>query len=91
MRSEDFQGPPLAAQELTSTTGELGLVLVFYCDPQQTPPRPSGLVTGRHPCLAVQLPEVHRTVAVNFADTEQTAESPAGPIAVGPRSVRVIP
>jgi len=66
------------------------LVLVFYCDPQQTPPPPSGTMTGRHPCFAVHLPEVNRTVAINFADTEQTTDSPSGRITVGPRSVRIV-
>lgn len=65
-------------------------VLVFYCDPEHTPSQPSGSVTGEYPCLAVHLPEVKRTVAVNFSETESSTESPSGRITVGPRSVRIV-
>ena len=62
------------------------LVLVSYCDPQQTPSQPSGSVTGEPPCLAVHLPEVRRTVVINFADREGAV----GPAKVGPRSVVIV-
>ncbi len=67
------------------------LLLVIYCDPEATPEEPSAGVTGRHPCFAVHLPELDRTVAINFANTAQTTDSLAGPIEVGPRSVRIVP
>jgi hypothetical protein len=62
------------------------LVLVSYCDPQQTPSQPVGSVSGDPPCLAVHLPEVRRTVVINFADREHAA----GPAKVGPRSVVIV-
>ena len=65
-------------------------VLVFYCDPQQTPSQPSGSVSGEYPCLAVDLPHVKRTVAINFSDTESATDSPSGRITVEPRSVRIV-
>jgi len=66
-------------------------VLVFYCDPQHTPARPSGSLTGEYPCLAVHLPHIKRTIAINFAETEQSTDSPSGRITLGPRSVKVVP
>jgi len=62
------------------------LVLVSYCDPQQTPSQPSGSVTGEPPCLAIHLPDIGRTVVVNFADREATA----GSAKVDPRSVVIL-
>ncbi|MFH1264966.1 MAG: hypothetical protein ABIK89_04520 [Planctomycetota bacterium] len=35
-------------------------------------------------------PDVPSTIAINFADVEQTTDSPGGPIIVGPRRVRVV-
>ena len=72
------------------TIGIRNLVLVIYCDPDKTPDAPSATVTGRHPCLAIHLPGPGATVAINFAEAEQTTDSPGGPIVVGPRSVRVV-
>jgi len=65
------------------------LVVVIYCDPEKTPDQPSATVVGRHPCLAIHLADAHATIAINFADTEQTTDSPVGRITVGPRSVRL--
>jgi hypothetical protein len=62
------------------------LVLVSYCDPEQTPSQPSGSVTGEPPCLAVHLPGIRRTVVINFADREGSA----GPDKVAPRSVVIL-
>jgi hypothetical protein len=67
------------------------LVLVIYCDPERAPEEASAAVSGSHPCFAIHLPEVDRTVAINFADTALSTDSPAGPIEVDPRSVRVVP
>ena len=66
------------------------LVLVFYCDPEHTPATPAGTVTGEFPCVAVDLPDVKCVVAFNFAETEQSVDSPAGRITVGPRSVKTV-
>ena len=67
------------------------LIAVVYCDPQQTPPQPTATVTGSHPCFAVHLPGIGRTVAINFAETGQTTDSPAGRLRVEPQTVRVVP
>ena len=66
------------------------LVLVFYCDPAKTPKEPTGTVMGKPPCVAIHLPDANCTVAVNFADAEQTADSPTGRITVGRRTVRIV-
>ncbi len=66
-------------------------VLVYYCDPKTTPAQTEATVTGQHPCLAIHLADLKRTVAVNFADTEQATDSPAGRITVPARSVKVVP
>lgn len=66
-------------------------ILVVYCDPAATPAKPTAVVTGEHPCFAISLPEIKRTVAINFADTEQTTDSAAGKISVPARSVKVVP
>jgi hypothetical protein len=62
------------------------LALVSYCDPEQTPSQPSGSVKGEPPCLAVQLPDVHRTVVINFADREEAS----GSVRVAPRSAVIL-
>jgi hypothetical protein len=67
------------------------LVAVISCDPRDAGPKPTATVTGSHPCFAIQLPEIGRTVAINFADTQQTTDSPAGTIHVPPLSARVVP
>jgi hypothetical protein len=46
-------------------------------------------VTGQLPCYAIHVPDVKRTIAINFSEREETTDSPAGRITVGPRSVRV--
>jgi len=66
------------------------LVLAIYCKCGATPSQPTASVTGTHPCFAVDLPRAKRTLAVNFAETEQTTDSPVGRITVRPRSVRVL-
>ncbi|NLX21788.1 MAG: hypothetical protein GXY55_08980 [Phycisphaerae bacterium] len=66
------------------------IVLVAYCDPANTPARPTGTVSGAFPCLAVHLPDAGCTIAVNFAEDDQSVDSPAGRITVGPRSVRIV-
>jgi hypothetical protein len=88
---ELYFGPPPYARAHVVGPGERfrSLVLTFYCDPLRTPKAPAGSVTGQFPCLTIHLPDVKRTIAVNFSDGEQTTDSPAGRITVGPRSVRV--
>ncbi len=85
---ELYFGPPVGALPRRVSAGEWfrKLVLVSYCDPQQTPSRPSGSVTGEKACLAVHLPEVCRTVVINFADREGRM----GPVKVGPRNVVIL-
>jgi len=85
---ELYFGPPPGAPPCKVSAGQFfrKLVLVSYCNPRETPSRPSGSVTGEPPCLAVHLPEVRRTVVVNFADREGTA----GSARVGPRSVVIL-
>lgn len=65
------------------------VVLVMYCDPAHTPPSPSGTVAGQFPCLAVELPDIKCTVAVNFADGEQTVDTAQGKLAVPAQSISV--
>ena len=67
------------------------VVLVLRCDDDPAATRPPATVTGEPPCLAIHLPEANCTVAVNFADDEQTTDSPVGRIVVPARSVRVVP
>jgi hypothetical protein len=66
-------------------------VLVFYCDPAATPPKTAAVIMGKHPCFAIHLPDLKRAVAINFADNEQSTDSPAGRITVAARSVKVLP
>ncbi|NUQ63401.1 MAG: hypothetical protein HUU20_13060 [Pirellulales bacterium] len=84
---ELYFGPPAGATPRKVAPGEWfrKLVLVSYCDSEQTPSEPSGRVTGEPPCMAVHLPEVRRTVVINFAD----GEAAAGTVKVGPRSVAI--
>lgn len=67
------------------------VILVSSCDPALAASGYRATVSGRHPCMAVHLPDVKRVVAFNFADTEQVVDSPAGRVKVGGRSVKVIP
>jgi len=85
---ELYFGPPAGAPPSKVSGGQWfrKLVLVSYCDPQQTPSQPSGSVTGEPPCLAVHLPGVRRTVVINFADREGTV----GRAKVGPRSIVIL-
>jgi len=89
---ELYFGPPACEPPRLVAPGEWfrNLVLVIYCDPKRTPDRPSDAVTGRYPCLAVHLRQIDSTVAVNFAETEQTTASSSGRISVEPRSVRIV-
>jgi len=86
---ELYFGPPPGTPPRKVSAGQWfrQLVLVSDCDPMQTPSAPSGSVTGEPPCLAVHLPEVRRTVVVNFADREALV----GPARVGPQSVAILP
>jgi hypothetical protein len=88
---ELYFGPPGCQRRETVPAGTFfrNVVLVIYCDPHQTPERPAAVVSGRPPCLVVQLPEDGRTVAMNFADTPQSVDSAAGRITVGPQSVTI--
>jgi len=90
---ELYFGPPAYEQPRTVPAQDWfrKQVLVFYCDPEQTPAGPSGSLSGEYPCLAVHLPRIKRTIAINFAPTEQSTDSPSGRITVGPRSVKVVP
>jgi hypothetical protein len=90
---ELYFGPPGCDQRETIApqTWFRNMILVIYCDPQQAPPRPAAVVTGRPPCVAVELPEIGRTVAVNFESTEQSVDSPCGPFRVASQSVTVCP
>ena len=89
---ELYFGPaPYARAHIVSPGDRFrSLVLAFYCDPARTPKEPAASVTGQFPCLAIHLPDAKRTVAVNFSEREQTTDSPAGRITVGPQSVRVV-
>jgi len=62
-------------------------VFLISCHSKQTSARPAASVTGKHPCLAIALPEIRCVVAVNFADSEQSADLPDSRIRVPPRSV----
>ena len=86
-----YFGPPAYSPPRRVAAGEWfrNVVLVLRCDFDPAAARPSATVTGNPPCIAIHLPEVNRTVAINFADNEQTTDSPAGRITVAPRSVRV--
>ncbi len=88
---ELYFGPPAYERPKVVPPGDWfrRQVLVFYCDPEQTPAEPSGSITGEYPCLAVSLPRIKRTVVINFSESERSVESPSGRITVGPRSVRV--
>jgi hypothetical protein len=88
-----YFGPPAYDPPRKIASGEWfrNVVLVLRCDPDPAATRPAAAVTGSPPCVAIHLPEVNRTVAVNFADNEQTTDSPAGRVTVPPRSVRVVP
>ncbi|NUQ64811.1 MAG: hypothetical protein HUU20_20300 [Pirellulales bacterium] len=90
---ELYFGPPVDAPPRKFGAGEWirELVAVIECDPGTSPQKCTATVTGSHPCLGIHLPETNRTVAINFSDAEQTAESKAGPVRVGPASVRVAP
>jgi hypothetical protein len=66
------------------------VVLVLRCDEDLAAARPTASVTGGPPCMAIHLPEAKCIVAINFAEDEQTTDSPAGRISVAPRSVRVV-
>ena len=89
---ELYFGPaPYARARIVSPGDRFrSLVLTFYCDQARTPQQPSGSVTGQFPCLAIHLPDVKRTIAVNFSESERSDDSPVGRINVGPRSVRVV-
>jgi len=90
---ELYFGPPGYEQPRVVVPGEWfrNLVLVIYCDPERTPEPPSASVTGQYPCFAVHLRRNGRTVAINFAPTEQATDAPVGRIRVPARSVRVVP
>lgn len=85
---ELYFGPPAGPppSKVSASQWFRKLVLVSYCDPQQTPSQPSGSVTGEPPCLTVRLPGVRRTVIINFADREATA----GSAKLEPRSVAIL-
>lgn len=85
---ELYFGPPAGGAPRDVQAGEWfrKLVLVSYCDPQQTPSQPAGTVTGEPPCLAVHLPGVRRTVVINFANREAAH----GAAKVGPRSAVIL-
>jgi hypothetical protein len=67
------------------------MVLRIDCDSPQTSQRPQATVSGRSACWTVNLPDVQRTVVINFSDAEQRADSPRDPLTVPPRSVLVVP
>ncbi|HSW47426.1 MAG TPA: hypothetical protein VLM89_17820 [Phycisphaerae bacterium] len=89
---ELYFGPPAYERPRIIAPDELfrRQVTVFYCDPATTPARPAGEVAGQFPCLTVSLPDVGRTVAVNFGEQERKATTPAGAVTVPARSVVVI-
>ncbi len=88
---ELYFGPPAYDRPRIVSPGEVFRrnVLVLYCDPAHTPKEPAGKVIGEFPCITVQLPDVGRTIAVNFADTEQPAPGDPAGARVPPQSVRV--
>jgi hypothetical protein len=87
-----FGPPPYSRPMIVSPREQFrSLVLTFYCDPARTPKEPTGNVVGQYPCFVIQLPDVKRTIAVNFSESQQTTDSSAGRITVSPRSVRVVP
>ena len=88
---ELYFGPPVCDRPKIVAPKEWfrNVVLMFYCDPDE-PPRPAVEVSGQPPCIAVYMPETGRTVAVNFAETEQIVDSPAGRIIIPPQSVKVV-
>ena len=67
------------------------LVALIDCDSPDMSRQPTATIVGSHPCIALELSDLGRTVAVNFADTRQTVESSGGSILVPPLSVRVAP
>lgn len=66
------------------------VVLLFDCSGKKGATEPEAVVTGEFPCVAVHLPQTGRTIAVNFAETERTIDTPTGRIDVKPQSVRVV-
>lgn len=86
---ELYFGPPQCErrESIAPQAWFRNMVLLIDCDPQRAPA--DGTVTGRPPCVAVVLPSLRRTVAVNFADAPQQIDSPRGPVQVAPRSVAV--
>ena len=61
------------------------VVLVFWCDADSESSRPKAIVVGKPPCVAIHLPELKRTVAVNFDDRDRTFDTPVGPVRVPAR------
>jgi hypothetical protein len=76
-------GPP---QKVAAGQWFRKLALVSYCTPEQTPRQPAGFVTGEPPCLAIHLPEVRRTVVINFSDREGAVDGTK----IAPRSVVIL-
>jgi hypothetical protein len=65
-------------------------VFVMYCDPKRTPAGNAATVSGVWPCVTVTLPEIRRSVVVNFGEMELTATVAGGAVAVPPLSVKVV-
>ena len=88
---ELYFGPPGCATRETVPAGTFfrNVVLVIYCDPHKTPERPAAVVSGRPPCLAIDLPDVRRTVAINFGDAPQSIDSTAGRITTEGQGVTI--
>lgn len=70
-------------------------VLLFHCGADSSsadavPPSPvvEATLMGDFPCLAVRLPMC--TVALNFAEAEQSLSLPGGEIKLGPQSAMII-
>lgn len=88
---ELYFGPPVGSSPQEFEPGQWirNLVAVIDCDSGDAPL--AATVIGSHPCFAIDLPQTGRTVAINFADTPQTIQSPHGPIQVPPESGLVVP
>lgn len=70
---ELYFGPPRFTRQRVVAAGEWfrDVALVIYCDPAATPRAEPVEITGKHPCFAVRLPRLKRTVALNFSAAEQ--------------------
>ncbi len=66
-------------------------VLAMYCDPANTPTKPSGTVSGEFPCIVVHLADAKCSVAVNFGDRTAEIDTPSGKVTVEAEHAAVVP